>query len=180
MIPAERWSVLNGVLSPLRKFQSKTVALTVQAIAQMAQAASIRIAACLSQASGSRIDSALTRFYRLLHNPRLDDLQITRQLLVLFAQNPAPLLIALDWTEWHAPLRMLLASVITGTRAIPVQASVFSKVDIERSQNTWENTFLRLLCMVFCVITGEEVSHFLRLKSIQGSTVISSPPGFTS
>jgi hypothetical protein len=43
---------------------------------------------------------------------------------------------------------MLLASVIRGTRAIPVQFAVFSKDHILRSQNTWENNFLRLLCLL--------------------------------
>lgn len=52
---------------------------------------------------------------------------------------------ALDWTEWPHPLKMLLASVVGGCRAIPVQVAVFNKTQILRSQNTWENTFLRLL-----------------------------------
>ena len=112
----------------------------------MAQAASIPIAAFLSQATRSQMDSALTRFYRLLHNPKLDDLSITRQILVFLSQLPGPLLIAIDWTEWHPPLKMLFASVIRGSRAIPVQSAVFSKTQIHRSQNTWENNFLCILC----------------------------------
>jgi len=140
--------VLQSLLCPLPKSQSKTVLLAVQAIASMAQAASLAIAAFFSQASGSQIDSALTRFYRLLHNPRLDDLQITKQFLSLLAQGRSSLWIALDWTEWHPPLRMLLASVIVGTRALPVQSAVFSQTHILRSQNAWENQFLRLLCLL--------------------------------
>jgi hypothetical protein len=95
--------------------------------------------------STRQLGSALTRFYRLLHNPKLDDLKMARQMLSFFAQLQGPLLIAIDWTEWHQPLRMLLASVIRGIRAIPVYASVFSKTQIHRSQNTWENNFLRTL-----------------------------------
>jgi hypothetical protein len=112
----------------------------------MAQAASIPMAAFVSQVTGSQINSALTRFYRLLHNPKLDDLKVTRQMLSFFAQLPGPFLITIDWTEWHPPLRMLLVSVIRWNRAIPVQAAVFSKTQILRSKNTWENNFLRLLC----------------------------------
>ena len=112
--------VIGQMLSPLRRSQSKTITLVIQGIAWMAQAASIPVAAFVSQATGSQIDSALTRFYRLLHNPKLDDLKVTRQMLSFFAQLPAPFLIAIDWTEWHPPLRMLLASVIRGTRAIPL------------------------------------------------------------
>ncbi len=152
MRPPENLKAIGQILSPLRKSQSKTITLVIQAMAEMAQAASIPIAAFLSHTTGSQIDSALTRFYRLLHNTQLDDLKVTRQMLSFFAQLPGPFLIAIDWTEWHPPLRMLLASVVRGTRAIPVQAAVFSKVQIHRSQNVWENNFLRLLCSILNAI----------------------------
>ena len=148
MIPKDRLRVVEEMLKPLRGSQRKSILLVVQGIASMAQAASIAVAAFISQATGSQLGSALTRFYRLLHNPKLDDLKMTRQMLSFFAQLQGPLLIAIDWTEWHPPLRMLLASVIRGTRAIPVYASVFSKTQIHRSQNTWENNFLRILCLL--------------------------------
>jgi hypothetical protein len=148
MIRQENLGVMEEILKPLRKSQRKTIKLVVQGIALKAQAASIAVAAFLTQITGSQLSSALTRFYRLLHNPRLDDGQLARQMLSFFAQLPGPLLIALDWTEWHQPLRMLLASVICGTRAVPVYAAVFNKKQIHRSQNTWENNFLRLLCLI--------------------------------
>ncbi len=147
MVPG-KWDLLESILRPLRKSQRKTVALVVQAMACLSQAASIPIAAFLSQATGCQLDSALTRFYRLLHNPRLDDLWITKQLVSQLLLHPGPLLMALDWTEWHPPWRMLLASVSVGTRAIPVQAAVFSRAEILRSQNTWENNFLKVLCLL--------------------------------
>jgi len=148
MISKDHLRVVEEILKPLRGSQRKSILLVVQGIAWMAQAASIAVAAFISQATGSQLDSALTRFYRLLHNPKLDDLKIARQMLSFFAQLQGPLLIAIDWTEWHPPLRMLLASVIRGTRAIPLYASVFSKTQIHRSQNTWENNFLRILCLL--------------------------------
>jgi hypothetical protein len=148
MIAPGKWNLLESILRPLRKSQSKTVILVVQAMACLTQAASIPIAAFLSQATGCQLDSALTRFYRLLHNPRLDDLRISKQLISQLLLSPGPLLIALDWTEWHPPWRMLLASVSVGTRAIPVQAAVFSRTQILRSQNTWENNFLKVLCLL--------------------------------
>ena len=139
---------IGPVLGALRKSQSKIVSLTVQAIAEVGKAASIPIAAFLSQTVGCQVDSALTRLYRLLHNPRLDDLKITRQMLSVLSQAHSSLVIALDWTEWRVPLRMLLASVVVGARAIPVYAAAFSKTDIPRSQNTRENAFLRVLGMI--------------------------------
>ena len=96
MIAVENWQVMQSVLSPLRKSQRKTVTLVIQAIAHRAEAASFQIAAFLSQVTGSRMDSALLRFYRLLHNPRLDDLKITHQLLSLLAQTSQFLLVPLD------------------------------------------------------------------------------------
>ncbi|MGB9700660.1 MAG: hypothetical protein ACPL5I_14890 [Thermodesulfobacteriota bacterium] len=108
MIRKENLKVLGEILEPLRKSQREIIKLVVQGIASMAQAASIAVAAFLSQATGSQLSSSLTRFYRLLHNPRLDDLQIAQQMLSFFAQLPGPFLLAIDWTEWHPPLRMLL------------------------------------------------------------------------
>jgi hypothetical protein len=46
-------------------------------------------------------------------------------------------------TEWHPDLKMRVASVIVGRRAIPVQVAAFRKTQIFRSQNGWEHTFLR-------------------------------------
>ena len=139
---------LQSVLAPLRLSQAKTTALVVEAIAEMAQAASLRIAASIAQATGCQLASALTRFYRLLHNPRLDDLILSKQMLAAAHPGPAPALIAIDWTEWHSSLRMLLGSVVAGRRAIPVCSQVFSKSQVPKSQNIWENNFLRLLGVI--------------------------------
>ena len=77
----DKLEVLEQILKPLRKSQRKTIVLVIEAMASLAQAASIPIAAFLSQATATQVDSALTRFYRLLHNPRLDDLLLARQIL---------------------------------------------------------------------------------------------------
>lgn len=139
---------LQSVLAPLRLSQAKTTALVVEAIAEMAQAASLRIAASIAQTTGCQLASALTRFYRLLHNPRMDDLILSKQMLAAAHPGPAPALIAIDWTEWHSSLRMLLGSVVVGRRAIPVCSQVFSKSQVPKSQNIWENNFLRLLGLI--------------------------------
>ncbi len=93
---------------------------------------------------GCQADCALTRLYRLLHNDRLDDRVIGREMIRTLARRVSPILVALDWTEWHPPLRMLLAS---GTRAVPVSSAAFRRTHIPRSQNCWENTFLEMLTM---------------------------------
>ena len=108
----------------------------------------MEIASLLSSWLDVRLDSALNRFYRLLRNPRISDLRLTRQMLRLVsAKLGKTLLIAIDWTEWREPLRMLVATVVTDTRGIPVHVSAFDKHRIRRSQNSRENTFLRTLAM---------------------------------
>jgi hypothetical protein len=94
--------------------------------------------------------SALNRFYRLLRNPRIDDQKLTSQLLRLVANTGQSLLIAIDWTKWHNPWQMLLASVVVGCRAIPVQNKVTSNILAEWSQNKEEDEFLRSLV---CTLT---------------------------
>jgi hypothetical protein len=63
----------------------------------------------------------------------------------VLCQGRERVLLALDWTEWHHDLRRLVAAVVVGCRAIPVQAAAFSKTQIPRSQNLRETTFLQLL-----------------------------------
>jgi hypothetical protein len=70
---------------------------------------------------------------------------LSKQLLAAAHPGSGPALIAMDWTEWHSSLRMLLGSVVAGRRAIPVCAQVFAKDKVPKSQNIWENNFLRIL-----------------------------------
>jgi hypothetical protein len=55
------------------------------------------------------------------------------------------LVLALDWTAWQDRFSVLTASVYIGSRAIPVAASARVKRHLARSQNLWEETFLRLV-----------------------------------
>lgn len=144
MCPMLRYPILQTMLSPFRRSQQKTLALVIAAIAEVAQASSLAVAGQMAVELGTQLGSALTRFYRLLRNPRIDDQQLTAQLLQLLGHGRR-LLIALDWTEWHHDLRILVAAVVVGCRAIPVQAAAFSRTQIPRSQNLRETTFVRLL-----------------------------------
>jgi hypothetical protein len=139
---------LETLLGSLRKSQRTVIALVVAALATLRQAASLSIALVLAQRSGCQVPSALVRFYRLLHNPRLDDLAISRAMLHQLAQKASPLLVSLDWTEWHSQLRVIIASAAMGTRAIPVYMAAFLKSRIPRSQNVWEESFLEILSML--------------------------------
>ena len=149
MRPFEKYPVLAELLKPFRASQRLTLGLVIAALAEATSARSMEVATLLSSWLDVRLDSALNRFYRLLRNPRVDDLQLTRQMLRLLSRKVGKtLLLAIDWTEWREPLRMLVASVVTDRRAIPVHVSAFDKHRIARSQNARENTFLRTLSMV--------------------------------
>jgi hypothetical protein len=89
--------------------------------------------------------SALTRLYRFLRNERFDNWLLTESLLRVFNQPKKSLLLALDWTAWQDRFSVLTASVCVGTRSIPVAVSACRKRHLARSQNLWEETFLRLV-----------------------------------
>jgi Transposase DDE domain. len=159
MCPFKKYPVLQSLLSPFRVSQQKTLALFIASIAEVAQAASLQIASQLALQVGIQMGSALNRFYRLLRNPRIDDQKLTSQLLRLLANPKQSLLIAIDWTKWHTPWQMLLASVVIGCRAIPVQNRVTSNTLPQWSQNKEEDEFLRLLVSTLTELGG--VATFL-------------------
>lgn len=145
MFPLKKYPFLQSLLSPFRLSQRKTLALIIGSIAEVAQANSLQIASHLASELEIQLGSALNRFYRLLRNPRIDDQKLTSQLIRLMADGKQSLLIAIDWTQWHQPWQMLIASVVLGCRAIPLQSTVCSKPIREKSQNTKENVFLESL-----------------------------------
>jgi Transposase DDE domain len=148
MCPFRKYPVLRSLLSPFRLSQQKTLALFIASIAEVAQAASLQLASHLALQLGIRLDSALNRFYRLLRNPRIDDQKLTSQLLGLLVQGKHSVLIAIDWTAWHEPWQMILASVVVGCRAIPVHNKIISLTLMERSQNKEENEFLKSVVLI--------------------------------
>jgi hypothetical protein len=147
MCPFKKYPVLRSLLSPFRGSQQKTLALFIASIAEVAQACSLQIASHLALQLGIQLGSALNRFYRLLRNPRIDDQKLTSQILRLLANPKQSLLIAIDWTKWHNPWQMLLASVVIGCRAIPVQSKVTSNTLAQWSQNKEEDEFLRTIVL---------------------------------
>jgi hypothetical protein len=144
MNPLRRYPVLALLLSPFRRSQQKTCAALVAALCQAAQAGSFAIAGQLACLTDVQLGSALTRLYRFLRNDRFDDWLLTEQLLRLLGARPGPLLLALDWTCWQGRFSLLTASACVGARSIPVAAAACSARNLSRSQNLFEETFLRL------------------------------------
>ncbi|MDQ3919291.1 MAG: hypothetical protein M3348_12520 [Acidobacteriota bacterium] len=144
MNPLGRYPVLSTLLRPFRRSQQKTCAAPIAALCQAAQASSFAIAGQLACLTDVQLGSALTRLYRFLRNDRFDDWLLTEQMLRLLGARPGPLLLALDWTCWHDRFSLLTASACVGARSIPVAASACSARNLSRSQNLFEETFLRL------------------------------------
>jgi Transposase DDE domain len=92
-----------------------------------------------------QLGSALTRLYRFLRNDRFDNWLLTEQMLRLMGPGGGRLLLAPDWTAWQDRFAVLTAAVCTGTRCVPVAAAACVKANLARSQNLWEETFLRLV-----------------------------------
>jgi hypothetical protein len=137
---------LEEMVRGFHKFQQRILSGVTEALLRNGEVRSFGIAHRLSAATGAKLPSALTRFYRFLANSRIDDWELSARIFGALHRPGQRMLVALDWTEWHEPLRMLLASVMVGKRAIPGASACFSKDDIPRSQNSRENTFLKMVC----------------------------------
>ncbi len=141
----KQYPILASLLKPFRRSQQKTCAALIGALCQAAQASSFAIAGQLACLTDVQFGSALTRLYRFLRNERFDNWLLTHQMLRLLGGDQSQILLALDWTCWQDRFSVLTASVCVGTRSIPVAASACVKRNLARSQNLWEETFLRLV-----------------------------------
>jgi hypothetical protein len=139
---------LEEMMRGFHQFQSRILQEVTGAILGSQEVRSLRIARGLSFATGAKLPSALTRFYRFLSNPRIADWVLSERIFAAWSAPGRRLLVALDWTEWHPPLRMLLAAVMVGKRAIPAASACFRNDAIPRSQNSRENTFLQMVVAV--------------------------------
>lgn len=78
MHPLRMYPFLVSMLSPFRRSQQKSLAWVIAAIAAQGEARSRRLAGWMAMGLGIRLGSALNRFYRLLSNPRIQDVLLTR------------------------------------------------------------------------------------------------------
>lgn len=139
----KQYPILGRLLSPFRRSQQKTCLAVLAALLEAAEANSFQIAAQLSAQSGVTLPSAVNRFYRFLRNERFDNWLLTERLFAFFAHRRTVIL-SLDWTSWGERFSVLTASVAVEKRSVPVAVSAVKKRALARSQNLWEETFLRL------------------------------------
>lgn len=139
----QKYPFLQNLLSPFRRSQQKTAAEIIVALCEAGAANSFSIAGRISANQEIQLQSALNKLYRFLKNPRFSDWLLTEQLFSLFAERKR-ILLSLDWTAWDDRFSLLVASVAVDKRAVPVAVSAVKKRLLARSQNLWEETFLRL------------------------------------
>lgn len=139
-----KYPILTKLLRPFRKSQQKTCLAIIAALLEAAQANSFAIASELAQQSEIQLASAVNRLYRFLRNERFDDWLLTEQLFSFFAAERKTIVLCLDWTAWGERFSLLTASVCVEKRSLPVAVSAVKKNLLARSQNLWEETFLRL------------------------------------
>lgn len=146
MEPTAQYPFLKELLSPFWRRHQKTLSVVIAAIAATGQARSFAIGTTMARHLGTRLDSAVNRFYRLLRNARVDYAVFAACWMNLLAKpRKSKLVISIDWTEWHHDLRLLVAAAVVGKRAIPVYAQGTKKKVRARSQNAYENAFLQAL-----------------------------------
>jgi len=137
-----RYPCLWSLFKSFRRSQAKTLVLVVTVFIEAGVIGSLDLAQRLAKHLGVQVESALNRFYRLLRNKGFETGALSEALLAGLAEKPGDVVIAVDWTEWVGKMRVLVAAVIAGNRAIPVEAAAHFESTFLRSQNAFENDFL--------------------------------------
>jgi hypothetical protein len=168
MDPLEQYPILAAVTRPLRRSPQKTIAGAVSGLLARTRSMLPTFAVQLAGRSGLQAARALTRLDRLLHNPRLDDWQLTRQLRWVRGQAQQrgphaiagsrgvpyqPLLLAIDWTAWRPRFPLLVAAAAVDRRAVPVAVEVVPRAEPLRSQHRVEE---RVLARLLGVLTERD------------------------
>jgi len=130
----------------LHKTQGRTLVAVCGSFVRCGRARSFEVARQLARRAGTRLKSALGRYYRWVGHSALDPAKVWSKLAgrLLLAAGRRPV-VAVDWTEWHSGLRVLAAGVCLGKRAVPVMARALAIATIRRSQNAFEHAFLAQL-----------------------------------
>lgn len=140
MDPIPVYPILAEVTSPFRRSLQKAILWAVGGLRMHASVSLPQLALHLIRAG-----SALTRLYRLLHNPRFREEVLTAQRLQRLARRPKPLGVAVDGTEGPRRRRCRVAAATVARRALPVAVTVAPARHPFPSQNRIEEAFLERL-----------------------------------
>jgi hypothetical protein len=142
----ESYRLIWSVAKNIHKSQAKTLVAIVISLVDAGKMRTFDIAHALADRTSVLFGSAVQRFYRFIHNRKLDDIKVWSEIATHVLRTVGKkLVVSIDWTEWHEEFRVLTASASVGRRAVPIYAQTFSKTDIPRSQNSRENAFVTML-----------------------------------
>ena len=145
MDPIPVYSILGKLAEGFRRSLGKTIAGAVSGLRTHPSLSLPQRAPRLAAQTGIQAGSALTRLYRLLHNPRFREEVLTARLLQFLGRRLKHLLLAVDWTEWPRRRRCLVAAAAVARRALPVAVTVAPACHPLPSQNRIEEAFLERL-----------------------------------
>ena len=139
-------AVIGWVLTiagALRLSQRKTLADLVEAAARAARGTLSAIGRCLRSTTTAK--HAIKRVWRFCDNDLVDpDAVMPRVIRRLTRGRKRPLLVALDWTH-VGPFHTLMAAAVMRGRGVPLVWASYTDGQLTRSQNTFEESLLRLL-----------------------------------
>jgi hypothetical protein len=146
MFPKRAYGLLWGLAKGLHETQARTLVAVCGSFVRSGKARSFEVARQLAGRTGTRLKSALGRYYRFIGQSGLNPVQVWSKLAgrLLLAAGRRPV-VAVDWTEWHSGLRVLAAGVCLGKRAVPVLTRALVIATIRKSQNAFEQAFLAQL-----------------------------------
>lgn len=146
MFPTRAYGLLWALAKGLHKTEGRTLVAVCGSFIRAGKARSFEVARQLARGAGTRLKSALGRYYRWVGHCALDPVQVWSKLAgrLLLAAGRRPV-VAVDWTEWHSGLRVLAAGVCLGKRAVPVMTRALAIATIRKSQNAFEQAFLTQL-----------------------------------
>jgi hypothetical protein len=124
---------------------ASAVSRVVAAIVGVGVARTWKLGQWLAKTFGIEFKSGVQAVARVLGSVKLDHWKLGAWLLGRASKPEALVPFPIDWTEWHEEKRVLVGAVVVGKRAIPVAATTFHRSQIPRSQNSRENTFLRMI-----------------------------------
>jgi len=143
MSPTEVAGWVLTIAADLRLSQAKTLADLVTAAVHVSRGTLSAIGRSLTGAVAAK--HRIKRVWRFCANDRVHVSEVMpRVIRRLTRKRKKPLLVALDWTEVRSFHTLMAAAVMKG-RAIPLLWASYTDGQLTRSQNSFEESLLRLL-----------------------------------
>jgi hypothetical protein len=143
MSPTEVAGWVLTIAADLRLSQAKTLADLVGAAVRVGRGTLSALGRCLPGPAAAK--HRIKRAWRFCANDRVHAPGVMpRVVRRLTRKRKKPLLVALDWTQ-VGPFHTLMAAAVMKGRAVPLLWASYTDGQLTRSQNSFEESLLRLL-----------------------------------